>query len=97
MGEGVNLLEDLVAIFKSVCQEICLQKLGKGRYTSIFSDGHQICQSGNLLEEMGESACRFSDCHQICQSANSVARIGEGVNLLEDLVAVIKSASHQIC
>ena len=53
-GEGLNLLEDLVAVIKSVCLEICWQKLGKGKYTGRFSDSHQICQSGNLLEEMGK-------------------------------------------
>ena len=51
--EGVNLLEDIVAVIKTVCQEICCPKLQKGKYTGIFRDGHQICQSGNLLAEMG--------------------------------------------
>ena len=56
-----------MAVIKSVHQEICWQKLGKGKYTGIFSDCNQICQLGNLLEEMGEeSAGRFSDCHYIC-------------------------------
>ena len=43
--EGVNLLEDLVAvtqISKEICQEICWQKLCKSKYTGIFSDCHHI-------------------------------------------------------
>ena len=65
-------------LIKSVCQEICWQKLRKGKYTGIFSACHKICLSGNLLGEMGEvSAGRFSDCHHICQSGNVQAEMVE--------------------
>ena len=81
-----------MAVIKSVCLEICWQKLGKGKYTGRFSDSHQICQSGNLLEEMGEeSTGRLSDCHHICQSGNLLTESGwgESTGRLSDC--------HQIC
>ena len=46
------MLEDLVTVTKSACQNIIWQKWEEcaGR----FSDCHQICQAGNLLAEWGE-------------------------------------------
>ena len=44
-----------------------------------------------------ESAVRFSDSHQICQYGKTAGRNGGCVNLLEDLVAIIKTVCLEIC
>ena len=59
-----------------------------------------ICQSGNVLAEIGwciKSAGIFIYFYQICQSGNLLTETGRGVNLLADLVTVTKSACQQIC
>ena len=76
VGGGVNLLVDLVFVTKSASKEICWQKWGRGKSAGRFSDCHPICQSANVLEEIGwwgKSVSGISDCFPICQSGNLLA------------------------
>ena len=83
-----------MAVIISVHQEICWQKLGKGKYTGIFNDGHQILSvrksagsnGGNLLVDL--MIVTKSASQQICWQ--------NGGNMMADLVTVTKSACQNI-
>ena len=78
--ESANLLTDLVTVTKSASQKICWKKWRRGKSVGRSSVSHQICKSGNLLEEMGEeSSGRYSDSHQICQSGKYARRKGRAI------------------
>ena len=75
---GGDLLEDLVAVIKSVCQEICSRNCGR---VNILADFMMVTKSVSkeiCWQKWGESACRFSDFHQICLSGNLLEEMGKG-------------------
>ena len=91
------MLADLLTVSKSANRNV-------GKSAGRFSDCQQICQSANLLAEMGgltlsadletvtKPAGRFiPHSHQICQSANLLAEVGG------DKSAGRFSDCHQIC
>ena len=84
-----------MAVIISVHQEICWQKLGKGKYTGIFNDGHQILSVRKSAGSNGGDL--LVDLMIVTKSASQQICWQNGGNMMADLVTVTKSASQEIC